>query len=595
MQYRREIDGLRAIAVIPVILFHAGFQTFGGGFIGVDVFFVISGYLITSIILAERAAGTFSLAKFWERRARRILPALYAVILFCIPTAWLLMLPDDLENFGQSMVATTLFSNNVLLWLTSGYFGLANEFKPLLHTWSLGVEEQFYLLFPLILLLSWRLGPRWPVSVATTLLFASLAAAQWAPDPIAKFFLLPTRAWELLIGVLLALSGWQDFNLPVRQAGSCLGLLLLVYAALAFDQTTPFPGIHALVPVSGTALIILFAMPDTWVGKLLASKILVGIGLISYSLYLWHQPLLSFLRISSLDEPSVYQITLAIAATFLLAMISWRFVERPFRNKQAISTGNVIAISVGLGLCISVTGWQIHAKSGFVEQWPELDVGDDGSFGRANALYNERVYQYSDAEFTNAANRKVLVIGNSFARDFINAAWENNYLSSSEIAYSAQWESCMENAQTVNPRLRSLIPRADYVIFGSPPPLEVLPCWDRDLKIYKSLGAKNIIVIGTKNFGWNLNSVMRLPAPDKYSYRVRVLDNVLQEHEAVAQAISSEYFVDLLGLLADADGRVPVFTPDHKLISQDTMHLTKAGAKFVGQILFEHPLLTRLK
>ena len=206
MNYRREIDGLRALAVLPVILFHAGFETFSGRFVGVDVFFVISGYLITSIILYDMEAGTFSLIRFYERRARRILLALYFVIFACIPIAWLWLLPPDMKNFSQSLVAVSVFASNIFFWIESGYFSTAAEYKPLLHTWSLSLEEQYYVLFPLFMLLAWHLGKKWIVGLLIVMAIVSLTAAQWGSlnIPSATFFLLPTRGWELLFGTFIA-------------------------------------------------------------------------------------------------------------------------------------------------------------------------------------------------------------------------------------------------------------------------------------------------------------------------------------------------------------------------------------------------------
>ena len=197
MKYRAEIDGLRALAVVPVILFHAGFEFFSGGFVGVDVFFVISGYLITTILIEDIDNERFSIVNFYERRARRILPALFFVMLACIPFAWMWMLPDPLENFGQSLVAATLSANNVLLYLTTGYWDLASEFKPLLHTWSLGVEEQYYVLFPLLLLLTWRFGKGIVLLTVIVIASVSLGLSEWLSreNPEAAFFLIHTRAW----------------------------------------------------------------------------------------------------------------------------------------------------------------------------------------------------------------------------------------------------------------------------------------------------------------------------------------------------------------------------------------------------------------
>jgi len=207
MKYRKEIDGLRTLAVLPVILFHAGCTTFSGGFVGVDIFFVISGYLITTIIVDEMEQGSFSLLNFYERRARRILPALFFVMLCTLPFAWFWMLPQDLKSFSQSLVALPLFASNVLFFLTSGYFDTANELKPLHHTWSLAVEEQYYVLFPLFLMLAWKLGKKWIILLLLLVAVVSVLAAQWGSTthPSFTFYLLPTRGFEILIGALISL------------------------------------------------------------------------------------------------------------------------------------------------------------------------------------------------------------------------------------------------------------------------------------------------------------------------------------------------------------------------------------------------------
>jgi peptidoglycan/LPS O-acetylase OafA/YrhL len=207
MKYKEEIDGLRALAVLPVILFHAGFTTFSGGFVGVDIFFVISGYLITTIILDEMDKGSFSLLNFYERRARRILPALFFVTLCTLPFTWFWMLPQDLIRFAQSLVAVQIFGSNVFFWLTSGYFDTASELKPLLHTWSLAVEEQYYVLFPVFLMLAWKLGKKWIISLLLVVAIISVLAAQYGArdHPSFTFYLLPTRAFEIISGALISL------------------------------------------------------------------------------------------------------------------------------------------------------------------------------------------------------------------------------------------------------------------------------------------------------------------------------------------------------------------------------------------------------
>ena len=361
MKYRAEIDGLRALAVLPVILFHGGFELFSGGFVGLDVFFVISGYLITTIIISEMAEGKFSIVNFYERRARRILPALFFVMAACLPFAWLWLMPSDLKDFGQSLIAVSIFSSNILFWLESGYFDTAAELKPLLHTWSLAVEEQYYILFPLFIMLTWRLGLKWILILLSIVFFVSLGAAQWGAynSPTATFFLLPTRGWELLVGVFAAFYLKYNNHLKshsLNQVLSLLGFGMIIYSIIAFDKTTPFPSLYALIPTIGTGLLILCAVPKTMIHKLLSLKFIVGIGLISYSAYLWHQPLLAFARYRVFIELSDITVTLLCLSSLLLAYFSWRYVEAPFRDKSVYSRSRVFSFAVMGILIFSVVG-----------------------------------------------------------------------------------------------------------------------------------------------------------------------------------------------------------------------------------------------
>lgn len=356
MEYRPEVDGLRAVAVLPVVLFHGGSGAFAGGFVGVDVFFVISGYLITTIILSDLNKGTFSIVSFYERRARRILPALFLVTFCCIPFAWSWLLPSHLKDFGQSLVAVATFTSNILFSNESGYFDTAAELKPLLHTWSLAVEEQYYVLFPLLLLGLWRLPRQWMFGTLLAIGAGSLALAQWgaARDPAATFYLLPTRGWELVIGAVVALfflyrqeqAARLASHRLVSETGGWVGLLLICSAIVLFDETTPFPGVWALMPTLGAALIILFATERTVVGRILSTRVLVGIGMISYSTYLWHQPLFAFARERSLTEVSGPLIGALSLLALVLGYASWRLVETPFRDKRAFTRRQVFALAV---------------------------------------------------------------------------------------------------------------------------------------------------------------------------------------------------------------------------------------------------------
>jgi peptidoglycan/LPS O-acetylase OafA/YrhL len=370
MKYRSEIDGLRALAVLPVILFHAGFEWFSGGFVGVDVFFVISGYLITTIIISEMDEGNFSIVNFYERRARRILPALFFVMIACLPFAWLWLTPTDLKGFGQSLVGASTFSSNILFWLQSGYFDTGAEFKPLLHTWSLALEEQYYILFPIFLLLTWRLGIKWILILLSIIFIISLGVAQWGAynRPSPTFFLLPTRGWELLVGVFAAF--YLKYNTQLKsqvlnQVLSIVGFSMIIYSIIAFDETTPFPSLYALIPTIGTGLLIFCAVPNTVVHNLLSLKPIVGMGLISYSAYLWHQPLLAFARHRFLGETSDFLLISLCFFSLVMAWFSWRFVEKPFRNKQLFLRKHIFLLSLLGIVCFGAIGILLHVNKGF--------------------------------------------------------------------------------------------------------------------------------------------------------------------------------------------------------------------------------------
>jgi peptidoglycan/LPS O-acetylase OafA/YrhL len=356
--YRADIDGLRAIAVLPVVLYHAGIPGFQGGFVGVDVFFVISGYLITSLIAGEIAAGDFSLLRFYERRIRRIVPALFAMIAACAIVAWMFFMPEEFRFFGRSMRATALFASNIQFARESGYFDLGAQMKPLLHTWSLAVEEQFYIVFPLLLMTLSRFGRSRTVATLSVLFAASLAASAWGVFqwPTDAFFLSQFRAWELLLGALLA---FKVVPPPSRsfttQMLAALGVGLIAIAVLTFSETTPFPGLAALLPCLGAGLVIHAHAGDGLVGRALQAPALVFIGLISYSLYLWHWPLVVFTPYFTGHKVSAVQGSAIVIGSIILAAISWHFIEKPFRGhaghvgRRPLFAGAALALAAAAG------------------------------------------------------------------------------------------------------------------------------------------------------------------------------------------------------------------------------------------------------
>ena len=339
MQYRKDIDGLRAIAVSSVILFHAGFQRWlPGGFFGVDIFFVISGFLIGRILFTEIEQQRYSIWRFYERRARRILPALLLVLLVSYGLARWLYGPLEYADFRNSLLATLGFGSNIYFWLHSGYFEAASELKPLLHTWSLGVEEQYYILFPL-LVYALR-NTRWRIHMlllCTALSFA-WAVATVSTHPNAAFYLLPARAWELLLGALGAVwASRQTLAAPQRQALSLLGLVLISVSLVFFHAKLRHPGFYTLVPTIGTLLVLAAQAPGGIATRLLQLSPMVLIGHISYSAYLWHQPVFAF-WMHRFGQHSLQHYALPlIALTALLAYATWRWVENPTRNTATTS------------------------------------------------------------------------------------------------------------------------------------------------------------------------------------------------------------------------------------------------------------------
>ena len=386
--YRPDIDGLRALAVLGVILFHAGFFWVPGGYIGVDVFFVISGYLITGILKRELAAGEFSFARFYERRARRILPALLVVLAATVAACSALMFPDDARVVARSAVMVLAFSANFLFWRgveprTGDYFAHQLHEQPLLHTWSLGVEEQYYLLFPLALFMIWRIrsGHVWPALIAGTA--ASFALCAWLTprDETSAFYLLPTRVWELLAGGLLAWRGGT--SMPARRDVHGLialsGFALIVIPMAYYDSWTPFPGIYAAAPVLGTVVLIRYA-PGSAIGQLLAYRPIVFVGLISYSAYLWHQPLFALARYTSLSDDIGTATALALcAATLVLAAITWRWVETPFRDRRRVPARAIAWASVAGIIAVALPATLL----GFGDGAPRRTPVAAGAVGRA--------------------------------------------------------------------------------------------------------------------------------------------------------------------------------------------------------------------
>jgi peptidoglycan/LPS O-acetylase OafA/YrhL len=617
MQYRREIDGLRALAVIPVILYHAGFQTLSGGFVGVDIFFVISGYLICSILLAELEAEQFSILRFYERRARRILPALFFVIFLCMPFAWVLLLPSDLKEFADSVVAVSFFSSNFLFWKNINYFDTATELKPLLHTWSLAVEEQFYLFFPVFLRLMWPVGKLRIVLILCGVAALSLAAAQWGSisKPGQSFYLLPTRAWELVLGALIAFyfAGARGVKRQgfVCETGGAVGLLLLTYSFTQFDNTTPIPSVYALVPTMGAALIILCTSEHTIIGKLLGSKPLVGIGLVSYSAYLWHQPVLVFSRHQMGGGPSQAILASLAVLSLVLGFLTWKYIEKPFRKPNQYSSLQVFKLGGALGAFLIFFGVAGNLTTGFIFRYDEKDQ-QLAALSKAEAgKYVLRRFEERQAKAfdINDRRRKVLIVGDSFGQDLVNALYEADL--SKSLQFSTRHVSalcgnlfltfadfsnqigksdlplCQKTRLFDDAQLRATMMIADEVWFASKWTSWQAQLVPQSVANIQSLTLRPVKVFSTKSLGKvDVKALLMLSQPERLKELGSVDARVVETNKLLELGLPPETFINIQKMLCGGhETECHHFVERYGLVSYDGSHLTKAGASLLGEQL----------
>ncbi len=393
--YRPDIDGLRAVAIVPVVLYHAGASWLSGGFIGVDVFFVISGYLIARLVDRDITAGTFSIARFYERRARRILPALLTVLAVTLALGWIWSFPRDLVSLSRSAFATLLFVSNVHFWAATDYFAPAAESLPLLHTWSVGVEEQFYLLFPLTMLLATRVRRSTLLLLVGGTVVSSFLLSMWATNnaPVAAFYLMPARAWELAIGVLLALgSDRVALRRSTREIMAWVGLAAIATGLVVIDRSTAFPGAAAVLPSVGTALIILAGENgSTSAGRLLSAGWVRFVGLISYSLYLWHWPILVYMRTATGETQLPWQQgAVAIAISVTVAAVSWRWIEQPFRDRTRFDHSRFFALVGGAVAVVVVAIGSIVGSRGASGRFTADEYAAVGLTEEENAAWEEQ-------------------------------------------------------------------------------------------------------------------------------------------------------------------------------------------------------------
>ena len=442
--YRPEIDGLRAIAVGAVILYHAqitilGYQPFKGGFIGVDIFFVISGYLITSIILKELVTtGSFSFKHFYERRVRRILPALLFVMLVSLPFAWMYILPNNLLEFSKSILYSLGFSSNFYFYYSGLEYSVEGLKHPFLHTWSLSVEEQYYILFPIVLLITFKSFRKYLIHILIFGFIVSLGLAEWSSRnyPSVSFYFLHTRMWELIAGSILAYfevtNGHRSQNKTLNLIFPTIGLILIGHSILFFNDEMFHPSFFTLSPIIGVCLLIWFSSKNELITKILSTKLFVGVGLISYSLYLWHYPIFVFAAKLNISEGGISKKILMGVLIVALSIISYYFIEKPFRGTkikfQKIFVFLFLKFLLILSICVYFLNLKFHP---FLTKYAE-----ESKIFELNYDYNK----FSD-------KKNVFIIGNSYADNVLNIFSNNNRLVDDYYFYTAVGDNVGANYQ----------------------------------------------------------------------------------------------------------------------------------------------------
>jgi len=606
-KYRPEIDGLRAVAVTAVILCHAGFEVFAGGFLGVDVFFVISGYLITRLILNEMNEGRFSILNFYERRARRILPVLFFVMAVCLVAVSALFIPSDARNFLKSMVATSLFSSNIFFWLDSGYFQTSSQLKPLLHTWSLAVEEQFYIIFPFVLLFSrkWNIRSIW--IMLGLICVGSFALGHWGSfyrSGQGAFFLLPSRGWELLFGVFVAFyleKPHRRFSgRLIAQLASITGLLLVIYSFIKFSEDTPTPSSYTLVPTIGTALIIIFSVKGTIIHALLRTRLFVGLGLISYSAYLWHQPLFAFTRYLTPGELSKLLLLGLCAVTLPLSYVSWRYIEQPFRQRLSISRATVFrsTLAVSLAFCVAGMGVLQYGGNMFFNQSMEFvgNIEEHSQYVWASLNSNRR------KTFSKNSSMKLLIVGDSFSGDLANildnapgaqnieirslkisSGCGNLYLDRglfSHYVRKTRRADCLSDDDLFDSLSKLLFRSADIVILAQNWKDWELSSLPDSLKVLQHEYGNKFHIFGVKGVIFDINALARLPSKHRYAITTTPRTTHLVTNRRLKR-IAKENFINSFEIIC-IENKCPLWNEQKQLITFDGLHLTQAGAQVWG-------------
>lgn len=564
LAYRRDIDSLRAIAVIAVIIFHYGYLP--NGYLGVDIFFVISGYIITTLMIKEIHEETFSLKDFYLRRIRRIIPLTTIVILAVLAAGITTMLPDDLENLAESVVATNFFANNILQAITTrNYWDVVNEYKPLMHTWSLGIEEQFYLVYPILIYHLSRNGTHRTRHAILPLFLLTLTSILLYLGPYkdyVKFYYIPFRFWELSMGALAAFISFR-LNHGGRWVSVLLTITLLTLIAANHR------GDKEVILITTILLTATILTIRNHGNKLLENNPLSFIGRISFGLYMWHQPALAFSRYLWKQSLTALDLTIVSLGILIMALLTYHGVERPFRNKRLMSTSLVVGTLAPLLILTTGFSFYIYQSAGVLRDIPELDIDASHIVRNMHQQYNHRNHERNTMFMEDEHLTKVMVIGNSFARDWINVLLESKHAAKLDIIYV--------NTPANDPHFSEKKLAADIIF-----------CSECTRASAETLGldVSKTWVVGTKNFGTSNGIFFNKRSSEHNSQRTR-MENQYYELNSQLQNEWGDHYLNYITKVMDKKGTMPVYTPDGKFISQDARHLTQAGAKYFATLFNE--------
>ena len=628
MNYRPEIDGLRAIAVLFVFVFHLNPEILPSGFIGVDLFFVISGYLITGIILNQQESGNWSLRIYYIKRIKRIVPLLYVIILFFTVLSYFIFTPKQLVNVAESSFYCVTFLSNIFFYLESGYFQAINSMNLFLHTWSVSIEMQFYFLYPLLLLFVKRFFPRSLALWIVCFTLLSFFLAQWGgngrfsyPFVEKEFFLtnvadwayfMPfTRAWVILLGALVFLIEKSRPRLPYANQITIASLGLLILPLSYVDPETPYPSAHALLPTLSFCLLILCLRKGQIAHSVLTWSPLRLVGKISFSIYLIHYPVIKIFNYLGWD--GIVEMVVIVILTLLASVLTWKYVEQRYRKKASRRLTSMLLIANLIPISALVS------SNGFIDEYDGHDKYLAGNAHKGEGELSSEFYkQLNLSPFSlDDSRQKLLVIGDSYAEDFVNSLRQNQLdanvqLSTFKIPASCGnlmvksditpfipkklLPMCCNVGWYSSPDLLDLIEKADVVLLASLWREWQMPFLQESLSNIQGIATGKVFVFGAKDFGEiNFRDLLQIPYPNRLTHLNSLSDQSIKVNEQMRINIPEDQFIDFQKVMGSSEDLVPIFTPEGILISQDGQHSTNAGARYIGQRLLQsHPALKSL-